>query len=1013
MAQAKVELPRVMSDFDFALSKFEELQTSPNWTIPYPPEKFLAILNAHMKHEHFPELLAKAVSLITKPEPEIQDSVEKMRQLIADEMHGFNEVGVLFYGYAAKNPDVSLPSNLYGTVTGKTSKILNPKGEMYEPLTLLCEDIKGFVREFREGLNTYHRANELTEDGESCPWYKMVSKKELSVYRALKAAVNDEATSFPKLMSVIRNNKDVIGIENRIQLFNGLSRVTTEFLDKVRDHFIIVKIARIVQQCQHEKAIAREALLNNLFYNLLTAHQIIQIANAYPEDFFEIMNYYRPSELNKILRDEKARLDAEASNVNVEPRVVAGASSDVAANGDTEAVIPEAVSSDNVDATNTPETPNIGSGRNIGAGASDSADSHIEGMKSITELYSDFNPKALDFSVISTSEELHANGDNQPAAQEKANSAIDNGAPKAQRELTSRPNSSGKKTVRQLLSELNNVNEGQGSKRRRESTRTSTPRPKSTKKYQLNDPDLNVGILTVLRKKMIDEIRALAENGEKEELPHLVEGEAGKGKEIELSNDSEKGKGKEVEVDEEYYYFTDKDKPIPATRIVLFPVGLLTQGEEVKDNFIDHIGTVTKKHQGKLCFGIMNIHALHYVSIFTYQPTEGNMQLIILDPAPKSKENSNVLDNVIARIRERILLKGEEWEITKFEIPQQNDDSGCGPACLNAGEDLITENLVTIDKDKEKMIFHRDKLTLSLENCKGSNREFNRKIGEARAKWEGRLRKVTKYYIFRNDDIDEYSGKYNFDKNVALQELKSEAQELLNIIMYNFFHDKEFAIRDCLRDMGGEIPHKDSAIGGLIDRYIENNPDCKRFTQLVREIKAIGTTNSEFVVINASTIKVALLYNIQVKDRDERCRLFNFAFINYLKKEVVKGNLLVVPDELEVIYNEYLLSSNDSNWINFFQDTLIPKWNHFSGSVVKAVEGEVKRNTQTKSKAPVDLRPLMFLGAHYKTLSPKPQESSPIVATQKRGSSTLPSSSAPPARLRPSSSLPGWCYCYF
>lgn len=269
------------------------------------------------------------------------------------------------------------------------------------------------------------------------------------------------------------------------------------------------------------------------------------------------------------------------------------------------------------------------------------------------------------------------------------------------------------------------------------------------------------------------------------------------------------------------------------------------------------IDKAKKNNPGKIIYSVLNLEGNHYISCYLYFPVEASNKpsLVLLDPACYSENKSEKLNAVIDAFSS-VFKYSEEEKPTLITVPlitQQLDDSTCGYACLQNGQDLIEKGILTV-KDA-KLQFHPEELTIHGEHYVHDNLNvdvrdlrpnelkslteklnlgFYSKTKKIRAKYEKELKKIKSYHVlYPNSYGDE--TQYNFKNNKTAQLIKNNADILISDLVAAFGERyKQGIVALC---QSGQVPEKDNEqVQSLINSFVISNEKLPGKALSIKEI---------------------------------------------------------------------------------------------------------------------------------------------------------------------------------
>lgn len=380
----------------------------------------------------------------------------------------------------------------------------------------------------------------------------------------------------------------------------------------------------------------------------------------------------------------------------------------------------------------------------------------------------------------------------------------------------------------------------------------------------------------------------------------------------------------------------------PAKNFVFFNPHRLDQ-RGVNDVF-GYLKNVIEKNENKICYGVMNIEGMHWVSVFAYKPTNKPIQIIFIDPAftdpaSPSTHKSKTIQQIRALFKEQLQLPNMGSIQTLDIITQQFNDSECGLACLQNGEDVMLGNAISIEDGK--MVLHRHLLTLDAERHIGLEEDFVRETAVMREKWESRLKGLGKvHYIPTGDESSSQVQSYSFEMNENLY-LKGKKLELIFNETVACFINLKLDLRPLLDKEKQAVNFDQGAWKGLFNTEFKEN--CELFDQLLQEIQPLCKEDNSEPPYKPNALRLKLLQDIQSLHREARIAKFNTAFHQHLVTNSA-GSFSELPTDWEDKYKNYCESEGE-DWILEYQK-LDTTFDH-----LKEVEKFLKANLKPKRQA--------------------------------------------------------------
>ncbi|OGT35953.1 MAG: hypothetical protein A3F11_04200 [Gammaproteobacteria bacterium RIFCSPHIGHO2_12_FULL_37_14] len=404
----------------------------------------------------------------------------------------------------------------------------------------------------------------------------------------------------------------------------------------------------------------------------------------------------------------------------------------------------------------------------------------------------------------------------------------------------------------------------------------------SPRAYQLQDPDIHVGIALLRNQLKAQQI-----------LDHIIY------QRPEMINAHSKN------------YFTNSQPPTHHA-IIFMPFGFIVQNEKNKScNVIDMICEYSINNRESMCAGIFNINLNHNILILLYTPTQSATQIIIIDPAYPSPDKSNTL-SLIKEIFNHLLTG--KCKFIDIDIIQQFNDSDCGIACLQNISDIIHHGAITIENFE--FVIRRDKFKLDACRHIGTENDFVSLAATTRSEWEDIFAKQTACYINYNDGkADEFISPYSFEKNKTLQSLTNNLENLVSDIIACFRESHGKIIYQFFDDhptIPNQIPDEMSQKVAL---FIENDKLCHHYFDILTQINAITIDYpSERIVFNELTLKNNLLKQIQYIYCDKHYEQLDEKFIHFLN-----GKVHPKKNQLSELFHEFIENNEDIlQLIDFF-----------------------------------------------------------------------------------------------
>lgn len=409
------------------------------------------------------------------------------------------------------------------------------------------------------------------------------------------------------------------------------------------------------------------------------------------------------------------------------------------------------------------------------------------------------------------------------------------------------------------------------------------------KLYQLEDPDMNVGI---------QYLRELADPGKR--LPSSP-------------------KFSEEYSRQDLYFFS--------------PGPIAENPRNDEDNPLPRLKSELLKNQGKICFGAFNYKVgkttLHYFAVFMYLAADGSrpVQILIIDPAFETK-NSSDKAKTVATIKK---LFSKEFQnarmLTTPILTQQFNDADCGFCCLRLGKDLIANNVVAV-VDNE-LNFYRERLTLDGEKFIGNEIEFAKLIKKNRDDLVVVLKQYSSWYVQKPDGELIAAGSYDYAKACERIQLYHQASELRDKLYSEFTNNEEKYLELAFQGSDLGIPERQHpGVVRMFQQFQADNKDYDEYLAQVDRVKTLyqhtSAQGAQKLDLTADSIEKSIMCDVLTAYAEKKLTAFISAYIAFVKAQK-KLNPADVQASIAYEHLNEFLNSDKHSWIKILEHSI--DWN--------------------------------------------------------------------------------------